>query len=188
MVPADTLLVYSSNDTGIAYVDTLNLDGETNLKDKTAVLENYEDRKMVLINGLVKSEFANENLEGWEGMLMFDNSGLKPIQADIKNMALRGCIIRNTKFAIGIVIYTGMNTKIMKNHKKPRHKVSNIMRLMNKMLYTVFAFQFVIIIILAGLNNNWVKNNSSEQYYLDIVSATSLFLIIYCLEFQLKSW
>lgn len=82
-------------------------------------------------------------------------------------------------FAIGIVVYTGMNTKIMKNHKKPRHKVSNIMRLMNNMLYTVFAFQFFIIIIMAGLNNSWVKNNASDHSYLNIVSLiiTSLILI-----------
>lgn len=48
--------------------------------------------------------------------------------------------MRNTHYGIGIVTYTGMNTKIMKNLKKPPHKVSNIMKLMNKMLYSVFAF------------------------------------------------
>jgi hypothetical protein len=60
-------------------VDTLNLDGETNLKDKTALLDNYEDRKMVLVNGMIKSENPNENLEKWEGLIMFDNAGLKPL-------------------------------------------------------------------------------------------------------------
>lgn len=79
LIPADTMLLYSSNSSGIAYVDTLNLDGETNLKDKTALLENYEDRKMVLINGMIKSELATENLEKWEGLIMFENSGLKPL-------------------------------------------------------------------------------------------------------------
>ncbi len=33
-----------------------------------------------------------------------------------------------------------METKIMKNMKKAPYKVSNVMKLMNKMLYTVFAF------------------------------------------------
>eukprot|EP00347_Sterkiella_histriomuscorum_P000659 403374990 len=168
LIPADTLLLYSSSSSGIAYVDTLNLDGETNLKDKTALLENYEDRRMVLINGMIKCENPNENLEKWEGLIMFENSGLKPLQTDIKNLALRGCLLRNTQFAIGVVVYTGMNTKIMKNHKKPRFKMSNIMILMNKMLYTVFAFQFVIVILMAGLNVQWDKNNSSDHQYLSI--------------------
>lgn len=53
---------------------------------------------------------------------------------------LRGSYVRNTKSAFGVVVYTGMDTKIMKNSKKPPHKVSNVMKKMNKMLYTVFAF------------------------------------------------
>jgi magnesium-transporting ATPase (P-type) len=55
-------------------------------------------------------------------------------------MLLRGCFVRNTEYVIGIVVYTGMKTKIMMNLKKPLHKISNIMRLMNKMLYSVFLF------------------------------------------------
>lgn len=34
--PADMILIKSSKKTGIAYVDTMNLDGETNLKERTA--------------------------------------------------------------------------------------------------------------------------------------------------------
>ena len=77
--------------------------------------------------------------------------------ASIKNLLLRGCFVRNTDYGIGIVIYTGMTTKIMKNLKKPPHKVSYIMRLMNKMLYSVFAFQLCLIFIYAGCNLDWVK-------------------------------
>ena len=33
-VPADVLLVKSSHPDGIVYIDTKNLDGETNLKEK----------------------------------------------------------------------------------------------------------------------------------------------------------
>jgi len=34
--PADMLLLKSSKENGLAYVDTMNLDGETNLKEKNA--------------------------------------------------------------------------------------------------------------------------------------------------------
>lgn len=83
---------------------------------------------------------------------------------------MRGCYLRNTDYGIGVVIYTGMDTKIMKNLKKPPRKVSNVMKLMNKMLYTVFALQIVLIVIFAGLNISWMKNNSNAYYYLNIVS------------------
>ena len=38
-IPADILLLYSSNENGIAYVDTMALDGETNLKEKVASID-----------------------------------------------------------------------------------------------------------------------------------------------------
>ena len=41
-VPADILLMFSSNETGIAYVDTMALDGETNLKEKVASIDDYQ--------------------------------------------------------------------------------------------------------------------------------------------------
>lgn len=35
-LPADILMIKSSADNGLVYVDTMNLDGETNLKEKVA--------------------------------------------------------------------------------------------------------------------------------------------------------
>ena len=58
----------------------------------------------------------------------------------IKNMLLRGCFLRNIEYCVGLVIYVGDETKIMKNAKKPPKKVSAIMTMMNYMLYSVFAF------------------------------------------------
>jgi magnesium-transporting ATPase (P-type) len=64
----------------------------------------------------------------------------KKTNCNIKSTLLRGCTLRNTEWVYGIVIYVGNNTKIMKNAKKPPRKISNLMKKMNFMLYTVFAF------------------------------------------------
>lgn len=37
--PADLLFMKSSKENGLAFVDTMNLDGETNLKERTAPRE-----------------------------------------------------------------------------------------------------------------------------------------------------
>jgi magnesium-transporting ATPase (P-type) len=58
----------------------------------------------------------------------------------------------NTDYCIGFVLYTGPETKIMMNAKKPPTKISNMQRAMNKMLYSVFAFQLILILVYAILS------------------------------------
>lgn len=42
-IPADIFILESSNKSGIVYVDTMNLDGETNLKEKTCALDYFNE-------------------------------------------------------------------------------------------------------------------------------------------------
>jgi phospholipid-translocating ATPase len=83
-------------------------------------------------------------------------------------MLLRGCFLKNTPYAIGVVIYVGNESKIMMNAKKPPSKISNMMKKMNVMLYTVFLFQLAIIITFASLGVSWMSKNSSYHIYLHI--------------------
>jgi phospholipid-translocating ATPase len=53
------------------------------------------------------------------------------IYYSLKTLLLRGCTLRNTEFAIGITVYTGPESKIMMNAKKPPTKISNVQRKMN---------------------------------------------------------
>jgi magnesium-transporting ATPase (P-type) len=85
-----------------------------------------------------------------------------------KNLLLRGCTLKNTPYCYGICLYVGNQTKIMMNQKKAPAKVSNLMRLMNKLLYSVFAFQFLIICVWATLSLLWMSDNRDTHIYLDI--------------------
>ena len=118
----------------------MNLDGETNLKEKVALLESLNENKLYNVTGELNCDMPNEVLDFWEGQVKIANIGQGVKLANIKNLLLRGCFVKNTDYGIGIVIYTGMDTKIMRNLKKPPHKVSNVMKMMNRMLYSVFAF------------------------------------------------
>lgn len=66
--------------------------------------------------------------------------GMK-IPLDNTNFLLRGCSLRNTHFIIGVVAYTGHESKIMLNSTKARAKDSKLQRLMNKQIIIVFLFQ-----------------------------------------------
>ena len=41
--PADILILHSSNKSGVVNVDTMNLDGETNLKEKNSLVEEFDE-------------------------------------------------------------------------------------------------------------------------------------------------
>ena len=137
-VPADLLLITAPKD--IVFVSTMNLDGETNLKDRELAVNTVKEKHLGYFTGNIVCDAPNASLEVWEGNLSAPAqlSGIKP--CSIKNLLLRGCTLKNTTYCYGIAIYVGHNTKIMKNQKNPPRKISNVMKKMNYMLYTVFAF------------------------------------------------
>lgn len=164
-IPADLLLVSAPKD--IVFVSTMNLDGETNLKDRELVTDTIKDNKIVRFVGKVDADSPNPNLDVWEGRLSSQQlAKAKPCSP--KNLLLRGCTLKNTPYCFGICIYVGNQTKIMMNQKKPPAKISNLMRLMNKLLYSVFGFQFLIICLWASLSLVWMQNNRDNHIYLDI--------------------
>ena len=72
--------------------------------------------------------------------------------------------MKNINKAYGVVIYVGKQTKVMMNAKKPPVKVSRIMRLMNYFLYSIFALQILMIIILSTISVTW-RNKNKTKYY-----------------------
>jgi len=61
----------SSLDTGMCFVDTMNLDGETNLKEKMIPLglKEVNKEKLILSSGNIICNLPDENLEQWESVL-----------------------------------------------------------------------------------------------------------------------
>ena len=132
----------SSHPDGVVYIDTKNLDGETNLKEKIVPKELQSlsiELEIPQLQGKVDCDLPNENLDKWDGNVSTNYSD-KKFNCNMKNMLLWGCYIRNIDHCYGIVVYTGNETKIMQNSKKPPTKVSNVMKLMNIMLYSMFGF------------------------------------------------
>jgi len=98
--PADLLLLSSSYDDGVCYVETMNLDGETNLKLKLAVeptsthfQEDSDFRSMPSMT--VRCEDPNANLYTFVGNLEYETTlhALSPQQ-----LLLRDSKLRNTEF------------------------------------------------------------------------------------------
>jgi phospholipid-transporting ATPase len=81
--PTDLLMLYSTNKNGVAYVETKNIDGETNLKYKESsqksykVLKNIRDEeKDEYVNnifGLISCDSPNANMYEFEGTYYYED-------------------------------------------------------------------------------------------------------------------
>ncbi|KAI5941490.1 Phospholipid-transporting ATPase IC [Manis javanica] len=166
-IPADILLLSSSEPNSLCYVETAELDGETNLKFKMALESTHQhlqrENSLATFDGFIECEEPNNRLDKFTGTLFWRNTSF-PLDAD--KILLRGCVIRNTDFCHGLVIFAGADTKIMKNSGKTRFKRTKIDYLMNYMVYTIFV---VLILLSAGLaigHAYWEAQVGNYSWYL----------------------
>ncbi|CAG9569704.1 putative phospholipid transporting ATPase-like protein [Leishmania major strain Friedlin] len=89
------------------------------------------------------------DLSMWFGQLRLPSGEMVPLGID--QFIPRGCIIRNTEWVIGVVVYTGRHTKMLLNLRPKPHKVTNMTRRLNQMNMLFFAFSQVLILLLCGL-------------------------------------
>ncbi|WVZ11476.1 hypothetical protein V8G54_016006, partial [Vigna mungo] len=128
------LLLSSSYEDVVCYVETTNLDGEINLKLKqglevTSSLQ--EDLNFQKFKATVKCEDPNANLYSFVGSMEFEekNYALSPQQ-----LLLRDSKLRNTDYIFGAVIFTGHDTQVIQNSTDPPSKRSRIEKKMDKAL------------------------------------------------------
>lgn len=142
--PADLLLLSSSYDDGICYVETTNLDGETNLKVKHALEVTSslnQDGSFENFKAVVKCEDANEDLYSFVGTLYY-NGDQHPVS--LQQLLLRDSKLRNSEYVYGVVVFTGHDTKVMQNAMEPPSKRSKIERKMDKIVYILFSLLMLV--------------------------------------------
>ncbi|XP_053476875.1 probable phospholipid-transporting ATPase VD isoform X1 [Ictalurus furcatus] len=132
IIPADLVLLHSSDPNGVCHIETANLDGETNLKQRQVVKdlpqqgseftpENFSSR--------IECETPNDDLRRFRGYMEHPDKVRVGLHSE--NLLLRSCTVRNTETVIGIVVYAGHETKAMQNNSGPRYKRSNLERKLN---------------------------------------------------------
>eukprot|EP00063_Salmo_salar_P091673 XP_014066508.1 PREDICTED: probable phospholipid-transporting ATPase VD isoform X3 [Salmo salar] len=175
IIPADMLLLYSSDPHGVCYIETANLDGETNLKQRQLVRdlprqgseltpENFHSR--------IECENPNNDLSRFRGFMEYPNKARVGLHNN--NLLLRSCTIRNTETVIGIVVYAGHETKAMKNNNGPRYKRSKLERRLNvDVLWSVVLL--VIMCLTAAIGHGlWLRNLKDASFLIPDTTSPAL--------------
>ncbi|KAF6739741.1 Phospholipid-transporting ATPase ID [Oryzias melastigma] len=156
-VAADVLLLSTSEPHGLCYIETAELDGETNMKVRQSIsvtAELCDPNHLASFDGEVMCEPPNNKLDRFCGTLYWRE---KKYPLTNQNMLLRGCVLRNTEACYGLVIFAGPDTKLMQNSGRTKFKRTSIDRLMNTLVLWIFGFLVCMGGILAVGNAIWEK-------------------------------
>ena len=142
-VPADIVVLSTSDSDGACYVETKSLDGETNLKVRHALRCGQTIRSALDCEAAsfwIESEGPAANLYSYSGVAKWYERDPTAPQAEaeekaepisIENLLLRGCNLKNTDWVIGVVVFTGAESKIMMNSGITPSKRSRITKSLN---------------------------------------------------------
>ncbi|KAI9318829.1 hypothetical protein BX666DRAFT_2026132 [Dichotomocladium elegans] len=241
-VPADIAILSTSEPDGLCYVETQNLDGETNLKimralQGTSEIRTIDDCKRSKF--YIESEPPHANLYTYNGVLKWkvemshegdDDSDsnpepknvLSPEQSSSLNaedieeidgdndddndddsevshekteaitsssVLLRGCVVRNTDWVIGIVLFTGIETKIMLNSGKTPSKRSKMEKATNPHVIANFVLLFILCVICSIAASIIYSSHTSSDFFetKDAESATLEGFIMFWQVFSVRS-
>ncbi|CAH8358494.1 unnamed protein product [Eruca vesicaria subsp. sativa] len=177
--PADLVLLSSSYEDAVCYVETMNLDGETNLKLKQGLevtMPLREEADFKDFEAFIKCEDPNANLYSFVGTMELKGAKypLSPQQ-----LLLRGSKLRNTDYIYGAVIFTGPDTKVVQNSTEPPSKRSMIERKMDKIIYLMFlmvvSLAFFGAILFGIATREDYQNGIMTRWYLKPDDSTIFF-------------
>jgi phospholipid-translocating ATPase len=96
IIPADILLLNSSEENSLCYVETATLDGENNLKEKYALTEPIRayPHEFERLRGSCLVNAPCSNLYDFEGELVME--GAEPAELQYCHLVLRETVLKNT--------------------------------------------------------------------------------------------
>ncbi len=164
--PADLVLLASSEPEGLCYIETANLDGETNLKIKQAIPETahlVSPGELSRLSGKIRSEQPNSSLYTYEATLTMPVGGGEkdlPLQPD--QLLLRGATLRNTPWIHGVVVFTGHETKLMRNATATPIKRTAVERMVNVQILILCGI-LIALSLISSVGDLIVRSTATQR-------------------------
>ena len=134
-----------------------------------------------MFSAVVECEPPNNVLNKFEGAMRWGNESFS---LDNDKVLLRGCVLRNTSWCFGLVLFAGPDTKLMMNGGKATFKRTRIDELTNVLIIGVSTRSFILPQYSFKLRKCTLNANARIDYYFcrkiidnHIVVLTKLFCI-----------
>ena len=188
--PADLILLSSSDPFGLAYVETVSLDGETNLKIKTCIPEFSEvvpEEKDLHKAGVeLVMPYPSAQIHYFQGVLQVLPPGCRPpleVSSDAEELMdaakkegakcffisvgqflWRGASLRTTDYVYGMVAYAGHKTRIFMNTRGRQPKSSSLMKKYNSHILWTGVAQIMFCLAAAIISASEVPRTLKYWY------------------------
>ncbi|CAG2117299.1 unnamed protein product, partial [Medioppia subpectinata] len=188
-VPADMVFLRTSVKTGACFVRTDQLDGETDWKLRLAVADTQcldSDDQLFGWEACVHAEEPRRDIHSFTGKVTVGSVGRtsisKEISLNIENTLWANTVVASGT-AIGLVIYTGPDTRSMMNNNEPRSKVGLLdfeINTLTKILCIALCVMSLAMIVLRGYWGSyyvivyWVRFVMAFSYMIPISLRVNL--------------
>lgn len=168
-VPADMVVLSSSDPEGDCFIDTRSLDGETSLKPRRALNATKHIRRAwqaaeckFMMN--IAGASSDLNTFGWTFVDLTNDAteSLGP-----SNFLPRGSTVRNSRWIIGYVVYTGIESKVILNSGETPSKRSRLARDLNFYVACSFIFLFIMCLVSGVVEGVKFRDKSNIAYFFD---------------------
>ncbi|KAF9049632.1 protein transporter [Hymenopellis radicata] len=167
-VPADMVLLHTSEASGTCFIRTDQLDGETDWKLRVAVPEcqKLDESDLVRIDAEVYADAPIKDIHSFIGTFTLntpqsvplEQSGvpMHPLPPSVSPLTAENVLWSNTVLAAGsavcFVVYTGPETRAVMNTSHPETKVGLLDLEINKLAKILCAVTFALSLVLVALN------------------------------------
>eukprot|EP01133_Synstelium_polycarpum_P007008 gene7008-8143_t len=174
-VPCDMVLLMTADPEGTCFVQTSNLDGETDLKTRLAPPETsgYTVHDLLRFRGVIECPAPNADVYRFDArMSMRANSHVNTyahsnwVTLSADNVILQATHLRNTEFIYGVAVYTGNETKIGKNKKIPPTKWTKLDRSINRITIAIFSLQLFLVAVFGIVGEIMRRQEIATFWYL----------------------
>ncbi len=201
MVPCDAVLLTSSNPDSSTYLETTNLDGETNLKVKSGAQVTQHMALLIPqiadLHAYIECENPNPDLGSFMGnmqKLSWRGQVSKKCTLSVDNFLPSGTRICKTRYLYAACVYSGQETKLSLNTKIVRAKFSKGERSLNVFFVVYFCIMITETIIFSlvamfyganlvregdndGFFRHWYFFNEDEPRKAEKVDFSSWFIL-----------
>lgn len=170
-VPADVVLLKTSFEQGHCFLQTANLDGETNFKNRHCLpcTKHLSENEVKLFSGAIVCDVPSSSLYDFDSLLWTEiddkQDFLQAPSSEAESLSgaqllQQGSRLVNTEWVYAVCVYTGNETKFGMNKEIPPLKLTKLDILTNTMTWNIFRFQFVLVIICGAIGIGYHEKSS----------------------------